>query len=521
MGLRPLRPGDAMPDDAVAAGLSARLTSTLDSIDEGIQIIGFDWRYFYVNQAACGHGRRRRDELLGQTMMEVYPGIDETPMFRALQRCMTLRQTQEMENEFTYPNGARAWFDLRIHPCPEGVVIISVDVTERKRLEAQLRQAQKMDAIGKLAGGVAHDFNNLLTAITGFTSFALQALPAEHAVAADLQEVLGAAERAAALTRQLMTFARQHPVDPRIIDVSELVTRADRLLRRLLGEDIDIVTRAAADLWHTLIDPGALEQVLINLAVNARDAMPGGGRLTIETMNAPLDEAHSLRRGGEIPPGDYVVLGVSDDGAGMDARTQEQIFEPFFTTKPVGKGTGFGLSTCYGVVRQAGGHIWVYSEPGHGSTFKIYLPRVRGEVEPLPAAPVEQQVGGHETILLVEDEAQVRQAALRSLAPLGYLVLVAAGPDQALALAAAHAGTIDLLLTDIVMPGLGGRALADRLTARYPGLRTLYISGYTETAIVHRGVLGRGAQLLAKPFTPRALAERVRAVLDGPAAAAP
>jgi two-component system cell cycle sensor histidine kinase/response regulator CckA len=505
--------GGGPPAAGEAAG---RLGETLNSIREGVQILDFDWRYIYVNDAVCRHGRQRRDELMGRTMMDVYPGIEESEMFGALRACMTDRQPREIQNEFAYPDGSSASFELRIQACPEGIFVLSLEITERKRLEAQLRQAQKMDAIGKLAGGVAHDFNNLLTGISGFTHFALESLPEGHHAIDDLHEVLAAANRAAGLTRQLLAFARRQAIDPRVIDINSMVVTIDKLLRRLLGENINIVTHPAAQLWPTLIDPGALEQVLVNLAVNARDAMPNGGCLTIETANARLDEAQSLRRGNVIPPADYVVLAVSDDGMGMDAQLQEKIFEPFFTTKDIGKGTGLGLATCYGIVRQAGGHIWVYSEPGQGSTFKIYLPRSEGAVQPLEIPVPDRPVAGSETVLVVEDDPRVRQVAVRALTPLGYKLLIAGNAREAVALCDKQTAAIDLLLTDIVMPGINGRELAVRLTVRYPTLRTLFISGYTEAAIFHRGMLAPGTQLLAKPFTPSVLAEKVREVLDGP-----
>jgi two-component system cell cycle sensor histidine kinase/response regulator CckA len=515
----PERQPQPQPD---ASELGAPLAATLDAIREGVQIIGPDWRYRYVNEAVCRHGKRARQELLGRTMMEAYPGIEQTEMFAVLGRCMADRQPREIENDFVYPDGSRALFELRIQPCPEGIFVLSMDITDRRHLETQVRHMQKMDAIGKLAGGIAHDFNNLLTGMKGFATFALEALPAKHAAATDVGEVLKVIDRAGALTRQLLTFSRGQPLAPaQVVDLNALVTSMGKLVARLVGEDIDVVTKAGGDLWRALIDPGAFEQVLMNLAVNARDAMPGGGCLTIEVMNARLDEAYSMRRGGAIPAGEYVMLAVSDNGVGMDAAVQEKIFEPFFTTKEVGKGTGLGLATCYGIVRQAGGHIWVYSEPGHGSTFKIYLPREHGDLGTPEPPAVHPTDSGNETVLVVEDDAQVRQVATRALARAGYSVLVASGADDALAACESHDGPLDLLLTDVVMPGVSGRDLALRLAVRYPGLRTLYLSGYTESAIFHRGVLPADASVLSKPFTPSALAERVREVLDGRATPSP
>jgi two-component system cell cycle sensor histidine kinase/response regulator CckA len=508
---------DRPRDDAI--DISRILTASLDAISEGVQIIDFDWRYLYLNEAACRHGRRPRAELLGRRMSEVYPGIEETPMYRELEGCMQDRLPRRLGNEFHYPDGGQARFELRVQPCPEGIFVLSVDVSDRQRLEAQLRHAQKMEAVGQLAGGVAHDFNNLLTAMHGFGSFALETIGPDHVAAPDLHEVLAAVERATALTRQLLAFSRHRPVAPRVADVNALVWSMDRLLRRLLGENIEMVTRLSDEAWPTVIDAGAFEQVVVNLAVNARDAMPEGGRLTIETMNVTLDEPYANAHGGDIAAGEYVVIAVSDDGIGMDAPTQERIFDPFFTTKGAGSGTGLGLSTCYGIVRQAGGHIWVYSEPGQGSTFKIYLPRCRGSRAAAPPPPPAAMRGGAERILLVEDDDQVRQVVARALAQAGYSLLTARDPAEALALVAADGREIDLLVTDMTMPGGNGHELAQRLRARQPRLLALYISGYTETAISRRGTLPPGTAMLTKPFTPRALVHKVRQVLDAAPAA--
>ena len=511
---------DCSPAAAAAPPASqldpARLTATLNAIQEGVQVVGFDWRYLYVNDAVCKHGRRPREELLGRTMQECYPGIDETAMFRSLERCMKERQPLALENEFAFEDGTRAWFDLRIEPCPEGVFVLSVDVTQRKQFEYQLRQLEKMNAVGKLAGGVAHDFNNLLTGIKSFTTFALEATPPDHPNAADLQEVLDAADMAASLTHQLLAFSRSQPIRPQVVDVSALVVAMDRLLRRLLGADIDIVTRTGPDMWPTVIDPTAFHQVLVNLCVNARDAMPKGGRLTIETLNVTLDDAQVQRRGGTIPAGDYVVLAVSDDGTGMDAAVQNQIFDPFFTTKEAGKGTGLGLSTCHNIVKQAGGYIWLYSEPGHGTTFKVYLPRSQERTAAAPPAATATAAAGSETVLIVEDNGAVREVAVRSLARAGYDVHVAGDAEEALVTFEAHDGRVDLMVTDVILPGLNGRELARRVEVRWPHVRTLFMSGYTANAIVHRGVLAPGTDILVKPFTPGQLAQRVREVLDAP-----
>lgn len=285
--------------------LSSVLPMTLDAISDGVQIIGFDWRYLYVNEAACRHGKRSREALLGRAMPEVYAGIDETPMFRVLQSCMQNRIARQLDNDFAYPDGTRATFQLLVEPCPQGLFVLSIDVTEHRRLQSQLQQAQKMDAVGRLAGGVAHDFNNLLTAMQGFTVFALEAVGATHVAAPDLREVLSSIDRASELNKQLLAFSRHQPVSPRVVDVNVMARSVDKLLRRLLGEDIAILTKLVHDPWRTLIDPGAFEQVLVNMAINARDAMPNGGQLTIETLNVSVDEPQALARGRVMAPGEY------------------------------------------------------------------------------------------------------------------------------------------------------------------------------------------------------------------------
>ena len=395
-----------------------------------------------------------------------------------------------------------------------GILGIGRDVTERLGLEQQLRQAQKMEAVGRLAGGVAHDFNNILTAITGHAELLLEDLGLHDPRRADVDEIRRSAERAAGLTRQLLAFSRQQVLQPKVVDVNALVLDMDKLLRRLIGEDVELATVLDPALGRVKADPGQLEQVIVNLAVNARDAMPDGGKLTLETRNIDLDSSYTLEHS-LVKPGPYVQLTVSDSGIGMDEETQAHAFEPFFTTKPRGQGTGLGLAMVYGTVKQSGGFIWVYSEPGHGATFKIYLPRVDTPTEPatLPA-PTVQPARGSETVLLAEDEPAVRAIAQQALERHGYTVLAAPSGAAALALAAQHAATIDLLLTDVVMPGMSGRDLADRLTAQRPGIRVLYISGYTDNAIVRHGMLEPGLAYLQKPFRPHALVRKVREVLD-------
>src|SRR5437762_436126 len=395
-----------------------------------------------------------------------------------------------------------------------GILGIGRDVTERLGLEQQLRQAQKMEAVGRLAGGIAHDFNNILTAITGHADLLLEDLGHHDPRRADVDEIRRSADRAAGLTRQLLAFSRQQVLQPKVVDLNALVLDMDKLLRRLIGEDVELATVLDPTLGHVTADPGQLEQVIVNLAVNARDAMPQGGKLTLETRNIDLDASYTLEHS-LVKPGPYVQLTVSDSGIGMDEETQAHAFEPFFTTKPRGQGTGLGLAMVYGTVKQSGGFIWVYSEPGRGATFRFYLPRVDAPVESAaPPAPVERPPRGSETVLLAEDEPAVRAIARQALERQGYTVLAAPSGADALALAAQHGATIHLLLTDVVMPGMSGRDLADRLTAQRPSIRVLYISGYTDNAIVRHGMLEPGLAYLQKPFRPDALVRKVREVLD-------
>jgi two-component system, cell cycle sensor histidine kinase and response regulator CckA len=394
-----------------------------------------------------------------------------------------------------------------------GVISMAFDVTDRKQLEAQLRQAQKMEAVGRLAGGIAHDFNNLLMVIQGYAELLLDKLGGEHPLRRNAEQIHDASQRAASLTRQLLAFSRKQMLAPQVLNVQDVVTDMEKILRRLIGEDIELVTMNASDLWHVRADRSQIEQVILNLAVNSRDAMPNGGKLTIETANTELDSSYS--RHAVVEPGEYVMLAVSDTGIGMDAATQAHVFEPFFTTKEKGKGTGLGLATVYGIVKQSGGYIWVYSEAGKGATFKVYLPRVEAEVQPtVPPAGPKPSRRGSETILLVEDEKGVRDLAREYLAEAGYEVLEAENADEALRIARTRPGSIDLLFTDVVMTGLSGRQLAEQMQQLRPGIRVLYMSGYTDEAIVHHGILGRGMALLQKPFTLNSLALKVRETLD-------
>jgi PAS domain S-box-containing protein len=399
-----------------------------------------------------------------------------------------------------------------------GVVfeLFTEDVTERRTLEQQLRQSQKMEAIGRLAGGIAHDFNNLLMVISGYTEFLLERLVAEPDLRAPAQEIASASERASSLTRQLLAFSRKQMLAPKIVNLDTVVTENLKMLTRMIGEDIDLVMVPNSNLWPVRADAGQIEQVIMNLAVNARDAMPSGGKLTIETSNVTLDEEYS-RLHSPLCPGDYVMVAISDTGVGMDSETQSRIFEPFFTTKGI-KGTGLGLSTVYGIVKQSGGYIWVYSEIGKGTTFKIYLPRVAAAEEGVPQVAAVHEVHrvepGTETILLVEDEANLRYLARQYLEKQGYRVIEAADGAVAMQIAVAHEAVIHLLLTDVIMPGMNGRELAQRISEIRPNVKVLYMSGYTENVVGHNGTLDAGVRLLQKPFNLRDLKRIVREVLD-------
>jgi PAS domain S-box-containing protein len=396
----------------------------------------------------------------------------------------------------------------------QAVAHILGTAVDRDRAETTLRQSQRLESVGRLAGGVAHDFNNVLTAIFGYADLLAEELPTGSPGREDLREIRTAAERAAGLTRQLLAFSRQQVLQPVVLNMNDVVENLEKMLIRLIGEDVVLQTHLSPDMGNIRADAGQLEQVIVNLIVNARDAMPGGGKLTIETANAELGEAYADAHR-PVVPGRYVMLAVSDTGTGMDAVTKARLFEPFFTTKTAGKGTGLGLATVYGIVKQSGGYIWVYSELGHGTTFKVYLPQVEAPAEAVrePAATTGTPVGT-ETVLLAEDDAMLRPLARELLVKLGYRVLEASNSAAALAAARAHQGEIHLLISDVVMPGESGVQLARQIMADRPQLRVLYISGYTDEAVVRHGLLAPGVNFLQKPFTPAVLARKVREVLD-------
>ena len=458
--------------------------------------------------------------LLDASVADLYADAsDRARVIGALERGETL---QDLEIQGRRQDGVLIWVSVNVRPRKDAAGHILhyewslADITERRQLESQLRQAQKMEAVGLLAGGVAHDFNNLLTVIGGRCYLMLDKLGPDDALRREVELVRSAAERAARLTHQLLAFSRKQVLEPRVLDLNETVTGIEPLLRRLIGEHIEISVTRGSGLGRVKADAGQLEQVILNLAVNARDAMPQGGRLVLETANVTLDE-RAARRAHDLAPGSYVVLSVTDSGHGMDAATRAQIFEPFFTTKEVGKGTGLGLSTVYGIVKQSGGFIEVESEPGRGASFKVHLPRVEEDEEAVsePGKAPGTRLHGSETVLLVEDDESLRTLAREILTVQGYAVLEAASPRDALRIHQTHAGRIDLLLTDVVMPEMNGRQLAQHLKIARPDMAVLFMSGYTGAALAQSGGAAEfTGSLLQKPFTPDGLSRRVRDVLD-------
>ena len=502
------RPEGAMAD---SSGTEGTLRFFADHLVEGVQIIGFDWTYRYVNESAARQGERTRDQLVGRPMVACYPGIDQTPLFTALRRVMESRVRETMTNEFVEPSGEHRWFELIIEPVPEGICVLSLDVTDRRTLELQFQQAQKMEAVGQLAGGVAHDFNNLLTAILGNCDLLLEDTPPDHPSREGLEEIRRAGMSASSLTAGLLAFSRKQVVEPVVLDLNGTVSAMVRLLERMIGEDIRIRLRLQPDLAPVRIDPGQVDQVLMNLVVNGRDAMPNGGELTIETANVELDEQYTTTHFAVVG-GPYVLLAVSDTGTGMSKEVQSRIFEPFFTTKGPGKGTGLGLAGVYGIVKQNRGTIWVYSEPGRGTTFKVYWPRARAEDAPLrpPAAiPTPREAA---TVLVVEDNPAVIALVQRILTKRGFTVLATHDPNEALELCRTHPHRIDLLLSDVVMPDVSGPELAGRLQALRPGMKVLFMSGFTDEGVIRHG-LQSGAAFVQKPFTPDDIARKIHAVL--------
>jgi PAS domain S-box-containing protein len=500
----------------------ARLSAVVEQAVESVVITDTAGAIQFVNPAFERMTGYSRHEVVGRNPRILKSAKQDTAFYRTMWDKLTSgipwtgRLVNRRRDETEY-HVRQAIFPLRDSAgMAEGYVAFGQDITAEVLLESQLLQAQKMESVGRLAGGVAHDFNNLLTVILGETELVLAELPEDDSRRPGLGEVMKAAKRAEGLTRQLLAFSRQQVVEPTTFNLNDLVADVDKMLRRLIGEDIDLASRPAADLGGVKADRGQIEQVLINLAVNARDAMPEGGKLTIETANVTLDEDYA-RNHPYVTPGEYVLLAISDSGVGMSEEIKARIFEPFFTTKELGKGTGLGLATCYGIVKQTGGHLGVYSEVGVGTTMKVYLPRVGHSVETpsLQAAGVTARATATETetILLVEDEAAVGTIAMRILKKRGYHVLLAGSGEEALQLLESG-NRIHLLLTDVVLPGMNGRALADRVWALHPDAKVLYTSGYTNDATLRHRLLEHGASFVQKPFTAAALSHKVREMLD-------
>ncbi|HNT89061.1 MAG TPA: PAS domain S-box protein, partial [Candidatus Hydrogenedentes bacterium] len=486
----------------------------------GVVITDTEGKIEYVNPQFLEMTGYTGEELYGQNPRILKSG--ETPQETYQELWGTITAGGQWRGEFhnRKKNGVLYWDRTAISPIRDSsgaithFLAVKENITREKAREAQYLNAQKLEAVGRLAGGIAHDFNNMLSVIMGYTEAVLAELKPIDPIYKDLEQVQFAANRSAELTRQLLAFSRQQTIAPVVIDLNAQLNAMEELLRRLIGEDVDIQFVLSRDLWHVVMDPSQVDQIVTNLAVNARDAMPDGGKLTIETANVRLDEVESQGRVG-LPPGDYAMLAVSDTGCGMDAETAAHIYEPFFTTKSPGKGTGLGLATVYGAVKQNKGAIQVYSEPDEGTTFRIYLPRYIGEDAPaVTAARGPSASRGHETILLVEDDVLLRTLARRMLERHGYRVLEALGPGEAIALCERHAGDIHLLLTDVVLPVMNGKELKNRVCSLRPGVKVLYMSGYTADAIAHRGVLERGTHFIAKPFTFHDIGQKVRQVLD-------
>ena len=499
-----------------------RFRALVENSEDSIQLATARGTLMYVSPSTERLFDRPAAEIVGRNVFELVHADDRERLTEQWQRCLD-HPGSAIRGEFRLPRSERFVEAVRVNhlddPGLKAVVTICREVTEKRRLETRVHQTQRLEAIGRLAGGIAHDFNNILSAIHGFASIVHGELPEPDPLRGDVQEILKAVERAANLTRQLLAFGRRQVLQPKVIDVASYVRDLERMIRRIVGEDIEIVVRVDESAVTAKADPGQLEQVLINLVVNARDAMPTGGRITIEAGNVTIGDQDS-RESAELSPGNYVMLSVSDTGVGMSKKVQDHIFEPFFTTKESGQGSGLGLSTVFGIVKQSGGHIFVDSDPGHGSTFKILFPASRERptrvITSADLAPI--NLTGVETILLVEDENAVRSFVARALRQQGYQVLDASNGGEALMIAEQHEGIIHLLLTDVIMPRVSGKQLAERLRSLRTDLRVLYMSGYAEEIIAPHGVLEPGAAFIEKPLTAEALGRKVREVLDASAA---
>lgn len=519
----------AAVDNALSRALAARtslqrehrlLRTLIDALPDVVFTKDTSGRFVLCNPAAVALvGLEREEQLAGKTVFDLFPGAMAEQYHADDLLVLTGRPLLNREEQCVSARGTPLWYLTIKVPLrdPAGTIIgligISRDITERKKLEEQLRQSQKMEAVGKLAGGVAHDFNNLITIISGYSELLLAEPRPSASMRVAVEAISQAGDRAAALTRQLLAFSRRTILQPRILDLNAVVAETGKLLRRLISEDIEFNTVLAPNLARVRVDPGQLDQVLMNLVINARDAMPRGGKLTIATASSELSHEFAISNP-DCQAGPHVMLAITDTGCGMTQEVRDRIFEPFFTTKAAGKGTGLGLAVAFGVVRQSGGCIEVFSEPGRGSTFKIYFPAVADPVSKTNGAAPTGGLDGCETILLVEDEDGVRDMALVSLQLHGYTVLTAKDGKDALRVVEAHRGAIDILVTDVVMPNINGLELAEVICERYPRMKVLFTSGYTDDAVVRHGVLQAEVAFLQKPYRPVGLVQKVRQVLD-------
>ena len=500
----------------------SKFRTIFERVAVGIALVSIDGQLVETNPALREMLRYGEEELRNRVFNEfIHPEDAAIDVDLDQELIAGKRDHYQIEKRFIRKDGGVVWCQLNVSFIRGGqqerpfTICMVEDITERKRLETQFFQSQKMETIGRLAGGIAHDFNNLLTVIKGYTQLTLNHIQEGDPCRENIEEIKSAAERAAELTNQLLTFSRRQILDMKVLDLNTIVRGLEKMTGRIIGEDIEMFTVLDDHLGRVKTDPGQLEQVILNLVVNARDAMPAGGKLAIETANVVLDDTYARTHIG-VTPGSYVMLSVSDTGYGISPEIKELIFEPFFTTKEEGKGTGLGLSTIYGIVKQSGGNIWVYSEPGRGTTFKIYLPRIEEETGALPVQDdTDHLPKGKETVLLVEDDPSLRALAARVLRYQGYKVLEATNGHEAIGIARENVQEkIDLLLSDVVMPHMGGRELVKRMKTLHSEIRVLFISGYTEHAITYHAGLKPGTPFLQKPFSPTALAKKVREVLD-------
>ena len=500
----------------------AELRALFGAMTDVILVLDAEGRYLKIAPTNPSYLYKPRADLVEKTLHQVFPKEEADFFLAHIRRALSEERMHRVEYKLQIDK-TEVFFEGCVSPLSrDSVVWIGRDITEqkkaeaeRKNLEQQFLQSQKVEAVGQLAGGIAHDFNNLLTAITGYSQLSMARLTSNDPLRSNLEEIKKAGDRAVSLTRQLLAFSRKQMLQPKVLDLNLLVSDLERMLRRLIGENIELRSILDPALGNVKADPGQIEQIVMNLVVNARDAMPHGGKLTIETANIFLDDEYAKHHIA-VRSGDYVMLAISDNGCGMNEETRARIFEPFFTTKEVGKGTGLGLSTVYGIVKQSGGNIWAYSEVGKGTIFRVYLPRVSGDAEEYKRrTEPERAPQGCETILLVEDDQTVRRLTCEILVRYGYKVLNAAHGDEALIVCKRFANTIDLLLTDVVMPRMSGREVANQIAALRPEMKVLFMSGYTDEAIVHHGVLDANTPFIQKPFAPDALAQKVRDVLDG------